>query len=120
MSQTQLDELVKDETQNDLNSERMSIEELIEINRNDRKKMILMITGILSSLLGAVTIIILAALNEITISLEYMAYRYIATGEYAYAPVSFKIPYIVVVVILCIGIMCFLLYFRLKKHGIRL
>lgn len=43
-----------------------------------------MITGILSSLFGAVTIILLASLKEITISLEYMAYRYIATGEYAY------------------------------------
>ena len=64
-------------------------------------------------------IIFVTALEDITASIEYMLYRYIAVGSYAYMPVNFarfRIPSIGAGVL---GILLCLLYVMKNRSGKR-
>jgi transcriptional regulator with XRE-family HTH domain len=110
-----LDELVKDETENESGNQRINIESLVEKNREIQKKTILLLSGFISILVSSVAIIILAVVDEAIVSLKYMIYRYNEVGEYVNAPISYTIPYIVLIVIFCIGLICFLIGIKFQK-----
>ncbi len=68
------------------------IRQLAAENRRHRRTTVLAVVGSLAVLLGCVAFGFLCALRSAVLSIQYMLYRYMAAGEYAYAPDSFRLP----------------------------
>ena len=91
----------------------------MEINLHNRRMTLLLVSGLIFLMVSALGIIFVTALEDITASIEYMLYRYIAVGSYAYMPVNFarfRIPSIGAGVL---GILLCLLYVMKNRSGKR-
>lgn len=90
MFQLSLDELLlkEDETMTERN-EKITLEDLMEINLHNRRMTLLLVSGLVLLMVSALGGVFIGALSSTTDSIEYMLYRYIAVGEYAYAPVNY-------------------------------
>lgn len=86
--QISLDDFV-DEGQAAKNEEKISLQDMIKINQRAQKKMVLLLSGLFFLVIGILASLFIAALSSTTNSIEYMLYRYIVTGQYAYAPVNY-------------------------------
>lgn len=106
-----LDQLVKGETAG-LPSGEPDIRQLAAENRRRQRMTVLAVIGSLSTVLGAVSFAFLYALRCEASSIKYMLYRYIAVGEYTYAPASYQFPLLLSAGILIIGIVTLLIFLR--------
>lgn len=68
------------------------IRRLAAENRRQRQRTVLAVVGSLAVMLGCVAFAFLCGLRRAALSIQYMLYRYIAAGEYASAPFSFRLP----------------------------
>lgn len=88
--QLSLDELVlKEEESMTERHEKITLEDLMEINLHNRRMTLLLVSGLIFLMVSALGIIFVTALSDITYSTQYMLYRYIAVGSYVNAPVNF-------------------------------
>ena len=90
-----------------------------ETNLHNRRMTLLLVSGLIFHMVSALGIIFVTALEDITASIEYMLYRYIAVGSYAYMPVNFarfRIPSIGAGLL---GILLCLLYVMKNRSGKR-
>ena len=69
--------------------EKISLQDMIKINRRSQKMTILLLSGLFFLMIGALASIFIAALESTTSSIQYMLYRYIAVGQYASAPINY-------------------------------
>ncbi|MDO4260479.1 MAG: helix-turn-helix transcriptional regulator [Eubacteriales bacterium] len=69
--------------------EGISLEDLIKIHRRMQYMTILLLGGLFFLVIGIMAALFLASLSNVAESMEYMMYRYIVTGQYAYAPVDY-------------------------------
>ena len=89
--------------------EKISLQDMMKINQRTQKKTILLLGGLFFLVIGMLAALFIAAISNTTASIEYMLYRYIATGQYAYAPVDYwrlilpAISLVGVGIILCIA-----------------
>lgn len=67
----------------------ITLEDLVKINRHNRKMMLLLMGGLLFLMVSILTASHILALYSTTNSVEYMIYRYVVTGEYTHAPVNY-------------------------------
>ena len=114
-----LDELLLKEEAVAEQNEKITLEDLVEINLHNRRMTLLLVSGLIFLMVSALGIIFVTALEDITASIEYMLYRYIAVGSYAYMPVNFarfRIPSIGAGVL---GILLCLLYVMKNRSGKR-
>ena len=114
-----LDELLLKEEAVAEQNEKITLEDLVEINLHNRRMTLLLVSGLIFHMVSALGIIFVTALEDITASIEYMLYRYIAVGSYAYMPVNFarfRIPSIGAGVL---GILLCLLYVIKNRSGKR-
>lgn len=90
MFQLSLDELLLKEEENlTKGNEKITLEDLMEINLHNRRMTLLLVSGLVLLMVSALGGVFVGALYSTTNSIEYMLYRYIAVGEYAYAPVNY-------------------------------
>jgi transcriptional regulator with XRE-family HTH domain len=100
------------------NDGQITLADLVEINRHNRKMLLLLISGLIFIMVSVLNYAYINALQNTTISTQYMLYRYIATGEYAYAPVDYMwlmIPSIVAGVIGVVLCLCYIIKSRKKR-----
>jgi transcriptional regulator with XRE-family HTH domain len=101
------------------NNGQITLADLVEINRHNRKMLLLLISGLIFIMVSVLNYAYINALQNTTISTQYMLYRYIATGEYAYAPVDYMwlmIPSIVAGVIGVVLCFCYIIKSRRKRR----
>jgi transcriptional regulator with XRE-family HTH domain len=84
--QISLDEFIVDDMERE---EKISLQDMLRMNRRHQQMTILMLSGLFFLMIGLLVALFVAALRSTTISMEYMLYRYIAAGEYSYAPVNY-------------------------------
>lgn len=90
MFQISLDDLLlKEEEPMTERNEKITLEDLMEINHHNRRMTLLLVSGLIFLMVSALGIIFVAVIRSTTLSIEYMLYRYIAVGEYTYAPVNY-------------------------------
>ncbi len=95
----------------------ISLQDMIRINKRTQRSTIMMISGLFFLLIGALAGLFAVALESTAVSLEYMLYRYIAVGEYAYAPVNYAKIIIPAVFLAAAGIiLCALCIFDGRKE----
>lgn len=100
------------------NTEQLSLKDLLTVNRRLQRMTIMLTGGLFFLMIGALAALFIAALRSTTLSIEYMLYRYIAVGEYAYAPVDYWQLILPAILLTMIGIILCLAYLleRRKDH----
>lgn len=83
------DLLLKEDEKMTERNEKITLEDLMEIHLHNRRMTLLLVSGLLFLMVSLMGIIFVGVLRSTTLSIEYMLYRYIAVGEYAYAPVNY-------------------------------
>ena len=92
------------------NTEQLSLKDLLTVNRRLQRMTIMLTGGLFFLMIGALAALFIAALRSTTLSIEYMLYRYIAVGEYAYAPVDYWQLILPAILLTVIGIILCLAY----------
>lgn len=69
--------------------EKLTLEDLVKMNLYNRRMTLLLISGLIFLMVSVMTAVFVTAIRSTTVSTQYMLYRYIAVGEYAYAPVDY-------------------------------
>lgn len=91
------------------------IRQLAAENRRRRQTAVLTVVGSFAAMLGCVSFAFLYALRSAVLSTQYMLYRYMAVGEYVYAPSSFRIPLFLSAAILMAGAALLLLLWKVRR-----
>ena len=107
--QISLDDFIKGD-QSEKKEEKISLQDMIRINRRTQKKIILLLSGLFFLVIGILAALFIATISITTDSIEYMLYRYIATGQYAYAPISYWRLILPVISLVGIGIVLCIAY----------
>lgn len=88
--QISLDELLyKEESKVKEQKIQITLEDLARINLHNRRMNLLLTSGILFLTVSIMIAAFVAALESTTSSMGYILYRYIATGQYAAAPINY-------------------------------
>lgn len=98
-----LDQLVSGALPGQASSEEPDIRRLAAENRRRRQTVVLTVVGSLAAMLGCVSFAFLYALRSAALSTQYILYRYMAVGEYVYAPFSFRLPLLLSAAVLMAG-----------------
>ena len=115
-----LDDLLKEAktSMTNRNNEQITLEDLMKLNLHNRKMMLLLIGGLLSVMVSILNFAYVMALQSTTLSTQYMLYRYIATGQYANAPVDYMRLMIPSMITGTIGLVLFISYIvKSRKKG---
>lgn len=90
-----LDELLTGEEEEmgdtERRNERITLEDLTKMNLHNRKMTLLLTGGLIFLMVSVLTAVFVMSLRFTTDSIEYMLYRYIAVGQYAYVPVNYTL-----------------------------
>lgn len=112
-----LDEMVREDIEGvQKYSEQLTVEDIIRINNHNRKMMLLATSGAAFLILGVLSFIVISITDSATVSLEYMLYRYIAVGEYTYAPADYSTCYIAAIICGIAGISLLIIYILKQKR----
>lgn len=97
--------------------EKISLQDMVKINRRTQRLTILLLSGLFFLLVGAVGALVIAAVSSTTDSIKYMLYRYIAVGEYANVPVDYRRLNAPIILLIAIGvILCAAYAFEVWKE----
>lgn len=107
-----LDDLLKEGEAGVANKkdEQLTLEDLMKINLHNRKMTLLLIGGLIFVMVSVLNFAYVIALQSTTLSTKYMLYRYIATGQYADAPVDYMRLMIPSMITGAIGLVLFVSY----------
>lgn len=114
--QTSLDELLLDEGGGgdtgsaEKKSAQITLEDMVRINAYNRRMNLLLCSGLLFLAIGILLAAFRRMLESTILSLEYILYRYMATGNYEAAPVNFGGLQIPAVLAGAVGILLCLCY----------
>lgn len=109
-----LDEFTINESNTKLDSNddmRIRFEDLIEIHSDNKRRQLLLIFSIIFLLISMIGAIVISIVNSSTISIQYMFYRYMVTGEYIYATADYFYSYIFAIFSGIVGLVLATLYF---------
>ena len=90
--------------------EKISLQDMMKINQRTQKKTILLLSGLFFLVIGIMAGLFITTLSSTTDSIEYILYRYIATGQYEYAPVNYWRVMLPVISLIGIGIILCIAY----------
>ena len=114
---TSLEELLLEEENHveeknceELKSTQITLEDLMRINAHNRKMNLLFCSGFLFLAIGIILAGFEKMLETTTLSLEYMLYRYMATGGYQALPVNYSKLIIPAVLAGAVGLILCLVY----------
>ena len=119
MFQVSLDELLLKGEEDVRDKEKITLEDLMEINLHNRKMTLLLTAGIIFIMVSVMIFAYVMALSASTYSTQYMLYRYIVTGKYVNAPISYTQPLIPAIVAGMMGILLCICYLIKNKEGKR-
>lgn len=94
--------------------EKISLEDMIKINRRNQKMTILLISGLFFLMIGALAVLFIEALQNTTESIAYTLYRYIAVGQYSRAPVNYGRLMAPAILLIAIGVILSVAYMMEK------
>lgn len=95
--------------------EKMNMEDLMRINDHKRRMLLFLISGMTFLMICIIALIIITVAKSSTLSIQYTLYRYIALGEYTFAPANYLYSYTFAVISGIIGIVLLLLYFYFRN-----
>lgn len=101
-------------------NEQISLEDLMKINLHNRRMSLLLISGLIFIMVSILNFVYVMALQSVTLSTQYMLYRYFVTGQYESAPIDFVkllIPCIGAGIVGCVLFLCYILTGRKNKRS---
>ncbi|SCZ76261.1 helix-turn-helix transcriptional regulator [Pseudobutyrivibrio xylanivorans] len=119
--QISLDEFIREEQM----EQKLSLEDIMKINKRNQRQTILLISSIVFILVGLLAMLFILGLRAATVSIEYMLYRGLATGQYTSHTLDFSSVFIPAVLLVIVGGILILIgmsdrfrELRFKKLGI--
>lgn len=97
--------------------EKISLQDMIKINRRNQKMTILLLSGLFFLMIGALATLFIVAIESSTNSIEYMLYRYIVTGQYSSAPIDYGRLMAPAILLIAIGVILSMVYTIEKWKG---
>lgn len=111
------DLLLKGEKEVEEKDERLILEDLMKINLYNRRMTLLLIAGLIFIVVSVQAVVYIQALRSVTLSTQYMLYRYIVTGNYDYAPIYYM-PFLIAALVMgALGMGLCVYYFIKSKDG---
>lgn len=95
----------------------ITLNDLMKINLHNRNMMLLLIGGLIFIMVAILNFAYVKALENATMSTQYMLYRYIVTGRYESAPVDYMGLLLPSVIAGGIGLALFLYYMIKNRKG---
>lgn len=99
------------------NDERITLDDLMKMNLHNRRMTLLLISGLIFMMVGILNFAYVTALENATLSTQYMLYRYIVTGRYESAPVDYMGLLVPSMIAGGIGAALFLYYIFKNRKG---
>lgn len=99
------------------NDERITLDDLMKMNLHNRRMTLLLISGLIFMMVGILNFAYVTALENATLSTQYMLYRYIVTGRYESAPVDYMGLLVPSMIAGGIGVLLFLYYILKNRKG---
>ena len=93
-----------------MKEEKISLQDMIKINRRNQKLTILLLSGLFFLMIGALASLFIVALENAADSIKYMLYRYIAVGQYTSAPVNYGRLMAHAILLIAIGVILSVAY----------
>lgn len=113
-----LDELLfQEEKYVEESKTQITLEDLTKINMHNRRMNLLLSSGILFLIISVMMAAFVNALKTTTVSMSYILYRYIATGQYDPAPVNYFVLLVPALFVGLIGIILCICYFVKNKKS---
>lgn len=84
--------------------EKISLQDIVKINRRMQRMTILLLSGLFFLLIGISGSLVFTAISSTTNSMMYTLYRYIVVGEYAGAPVDYGSLSAPIILLITIGV----------------
>lgn len=98
-----LDDLLGEENQPQSTQERITLQDLVRINRHSRKITLLFVGGLLFLMLACTVIAIVLAVRSATLSTQYILYRYMTVGEYAVCSADYSAAIVLAIIAAAVG-----------------
>lgn len=98
-----LDDLLGEENQPQSTQERITLQDLVRINRHSRKITLLFVSGLLFLMLACTVIAIVLAVRSATLSTQYILYRYMTVGEYAVCSADYSAAITLAIIASAVG-----------------
>lgn len=95
----------------------ITLNDLMKINLHNRNMTLLLIGGLIFIMVGILNFAYVKALENATMSTQYMLYRYIVTGQYESAPVDYMGLLLPSIIAGGIGLALFLYYIFKNRKG---
>lgn len=117
--QISLDDFMKGEGKAMEDEKRISLQDIVKINKRSQHMTVMLLSGLFFLMIGALMAFFTGALSTVAASLEYMLYR-IAVGAYDYMPVDYwkmALPAIGLIIMGLVLCACFLLEKRREKKN---
>jgi transcriptional regulator with XRE-family HTH domain len=97
--------------------EKITLKDMMNANRRSQQNTVVLLGGLFFIMIGILAELFVLAIQNTTLSMEYMMYRYIMTGEYSSAPVDYGTLMIPGAVLAGVGlILCGICAFRKVKE----
>ncbi len=110
------DELLDMDVEKDEEDSALHFEDLVKLNESNRRKMVVYILSSILIAIGSVGITVILAMRHMVTEMEYILYRYIAVGEFAYAKSNDMLALVPCVALVVIGggiLLCYIC--KIKK-----
>lgn len=98
-----LDDLLGEGNQPQSTQERITLQDLVRINRHSRKITLLFVGGLLFLVLACTVIAIVLAVRSATLSTQYILYRYMTVGEYAVCSADYSAAIVLAIIAAAVG-----------------
>jgi len=116
--QISLDELLlKEEKHVEERKTQITLEDLAQINLHNRRMNLLLSSGILLLVIGFMMASFIKALEATTVSMSYIMYRYMVTGNYTSAPVDYFALMLPALLVGVLGIILCVFYFIISRKN---
>lgn len=109
--------LEKETSEPTRNDGQITLEDLTKINLHNRKMSLLFISGLVFLMIAILNFAYIMALRSVTVSTQYILYRYIVTGDYTKAPIDYLSLFLPSVIAGMIGLALYLCYIFESKKG---
>ena len=97
--------------------ERITLEDMVRINQANRRMTLLLTGGLLFLMASILTVLFVLAMRSMTLSTQYMLYRYIVTGQYENAPVNYGKLFLTPIVLGLTGVvLCICYLYKSSKN----
>lgn len=96
-------------------SDRITLKDLIELEKFNKKRQRILVLSAIFFTISILTLVYVYVIRESILSIQYTLYRYIVLEQYSYAQPDYFFPCFISGILIIIGCILMIIYFRMKN-----